>query len=98
MRTVTKEPTLLCFTNEDGNRIRDKVYSMHYWRRAGRSRVSRAARHNEPQPKGTRKATPTEVYEHGRWTNRRDQKGEDMVALYNQWGVTERLAITLACM
>jgi hypothetical protein len=98
MRTVQKEPTLLCFTDEVGNRIRDKVYGMHSWQRAGRSRVSRAARHNEPKPKGTRKATPTEVYEHGRWTNRRDQKAEDMAALYNQWGVTERLAITLACM
>jgi hypothetical protein len=95
MRTVDKEPTLLCFTNEEGNRIRDKIYSMHSWRRAGRSRVSRAARHNEPQPRGTRKATPTEVYEHGRWTNRCDQKGEDMAALYNQWGMIERLAITL---
>jgi hypothetical protein len=35
MRTVAKEPTLLCFTDEDGSRIRDKVYSMHSWRRAG---------------------------------------------------------------
>jgi hypothetical protein len=98
MRTVAKEPTLMGFTEEVGNRIRDKVYSMHSWRRAGRSRVSRSARHNEPQPKGTRKASPTEVYEHGRWTTWRDHKGEDMAAIYNQWGVTERLAITLSCM
>jgi hypothetical protein len=98
MRTVDKEPSLQLFGDVEGTRICDKVYSIHSWRRAGRSRVSRSARHNEPRPKGTRKATDTEIYEHGRWTRRRDSTGEDMPATYNQWGLAERLAITLLCM
>jgi hypothetical protein len=98
MRTVDKEPSLQMFGDKKGTRIRDKLYSMHSWRRAGRSRVSRSARHNEPKAKAARRATDTEVYEHGRWANRRDGSGEDMAATYNQWGLVERLAITLLCM
>jgi hypothetical protein len=92
------EPSLQTFTDQKPNRIQDKVYSIHSWRRAGRSRVSRPPRHNEPKPKGTRQATPTEVYEHGRWEMRRDRRGEDMPATYNQWELIDRLAITLLCM
>jgi hypothetical protein len=92
------EPSLQPFSKVKGNRIQDKVYSIHSWRRAGRSRVSRAPRHNEPSPKGTRQATPTEVYEHGRWAVCRDHRSEDMPATYNQWELIERLAITLLCM
>jgi hypothetical protein len=91
-------PSLQAFTTVKPNRIQDKIYSIHSWRRAGRSRVSRPPRHNEPKPKGTRQATPTEVYEHGRWTVRRDSRGEDMPATYNQWELIDRLAITLLCM
>jgi hypothetical protein len=90
------EPTLACFSLQAGNRIRDKVYSLHSWRRAGRSRVSRPPRHNEPNPPGTRKATGYEVYEHGRW--RRKGNSEDMPAHYNQWALPDRLAVTLYCM
>jgi hypothetical protein len=76
----------------------NNFYSMHSWHCGGRSRVSQTARHNEPKAKGTRKATDTEVYEHGRWSHRRDETGEDMAATYNQWGLVEQLAITLLCM
>ena len=90
------EPTLKVFSSRKGNRLRDKVYSLHSWRRAGRSRVSRPPRHNEPNPPGTRVATPQEIYEHGRW--RKKGKSEDMPSHYNQWDLADRLAISLMCM
>jgi hypothetical protein len=96
-RTVVKEPSLQIFSNVKGHRIRDKVYSIHSYRRAGRSCVSRPPRHGEPRPKGSRMATPTEVYKHGQWTVKRDQRPEDMPSTYNQWSVVERVAITLLC-
>jgi hypothetical protein len=74
----------------------DKIYSMHSWQRAGRSRVSRGPRHNEPNPKGTRMATPTEVYEHGRWQV--TTSSENMPRRYNQWYPMDRICITLFCM
>ena len=87
------EPTLKVFTFIQGKRIRDKVYSMHSWRRGGQSRVSRQARHNEPHPLGARVATPQEVYEHGRW--RKKGRSEDMPSNYNQWDLADRLSISL---
>ena len=72
------------------------MYSLHSWRRAGRSRVSRPPRHNEPNPPGTRVATKIEVYEHGRW--RCKGSSEDMPAHYNHWDLPDRLAISLLCM
>jgi hypothetical protein len=90
------EPTLQVFTARPGNRLREKIYSLHSWRRAGRSRVSRRPRHNEPNPPGTRLATPQEVYEHGRWRSK--GKSEDMPSHYNQWDLADRLAISLLCM
>jgi hypothetical protein len=98
MRTIALEPSLQLFGDAKGTRIQDKVYSIHSWRRAGRSKCSRAARHNEPQPKGTRQATDTEVYEHGRWVRQGANATEDMAATYNQWSLVERLAITMLCM
>jgi hypothetical protein len=90
------EPTLKVFGTARGKRIKDKVYSLHSWRRAGRSRVSRPPRHNEPNPPGTRVATLIEIYEHGRW--RCKGKSEDMPSHYNQWDLADRLPISLFCM
>jgi hypothetical protein len=90
------EPTLQVFTAVKGNRLRDKLYSMHSWRRGGRSRVSRPPRHNEPNPPGTRVASGQEIYEHGRW--RCKGRSEDMPSHYNQWDLADRLAISLLCM
>jgi hypothetical protein len=90
MRTKDKEPTLQVFGNTKGTQIRDKVYSMHSWRRAGCSRVGRPPRHNEPNPKGTpRQASTAEIYKHGRWTRRRDSRGEAIDVTYNQWSLVE---------
>jgi hypothetical protein len=90
------EPTLKVFSSRPGNRLRDKIYSLHSYRRAGRSRVSRAPRHNEPNPPGTRLATSQEIYEHGRWRSK--GKSEDMPSQYNQWDIADRLAISFLCM
>jgi hypothetical protein len=92
------EPSLQMFSDTPGRRIRDLIYSIHSWRRSGRSRVSRSARHNEPSPVGTRQATPPEIYEHGRWEATKDNRTEDMPARYNQWELVDRVAITLCCM
>jgi hypothetical protein len=93
---LSGEPTLLAFSTRPGHRIRDKVYSMHSWRRGGRSRVSRKPRHNEPNLPGTRMATSTEVYEHGRWQV--SASSENMPRRYNQWDLSDRVCITLFCM
>lgn len=90
------EPTLATFSDTPGHRICDKVSSFHSWRRGGRSRVSRPPRHYEPNPPGTRKATPEEVYEHGRWAVA--ASGESMPRRYNQWDLADRIGITLFCM
>jgi hypothetical protein len=96
LQRTSGEPTLKAFTDQPGHRIRDKVYSMHSWRRAGRSRVSRKPRHDEPNPKGTRMASSTEVYEHGRWQVA--ASSENMPRRYNQWDLIDRIGITLFCM
>jgi hypothetical protein len=96
VQRLSGEPTLQSFSSKPGQRIADKVYSMHSWRRGGRSKVSRSPRHNEPKPKGARRATPDEIYEHGRWTN--SQAGENMPQRYNQWDLADRIGLTLFCM
>ena len=89
------EPTLRAFSNRPGHRLQDKIYSLHTWRRAGRSVVSRLPRHNEPNPPGRRKASVWEVYEHGRWSQ--SVGSENMPQRYNQWDLADRLVITLFC-
>jgi hypothetical protein len=96
MQRLGGEPSLSTFTCTPGKRICDKIYSIHSWRRGGRSRVSRVPRHNEPKPKGARRATPDEVYEHGRWQH--NEASENMPQRYNQWDLSDRILITLCCM
>jgi hypothetical protein len=91
------EPSLAPFTDAPGGRIQDLIWSIHSWRRAGRSRVSRGTRHNEPNPPGTRRATSAEIYEHARWEAVQQRRSEDMAAHYNQWELIDRLAITFHC-
>jgi hypothetical protein len=90
------EPTLRAFSTKPGQRIADKVVSIHSWKRGGRSKVSRAARAREPDHALSRRATESEIYEHGRWS--KSQAGESMPQRYNQWGLDERVGITLFCM
>jgi hypothetical protein len=83
------DPFLQAFTADRGNRLEDKFYSFGTYRRGGRS--SSTKRNN-----GTMKATSDEVYEHGRW--RRRIASEDMSTRYNEFGLDDRLNITLLCM
>jgi hypothetical protein len=97
LQRAAGEPTLRCFSDTLGNRLQDKIYSMHSWRRAGDSRASRHPRHNEPNPTGTRRATTAEIYEHGRWELKRRKAAETMPAHYRHWLTVDRVALTLFC-
>jgi hypothetical protein len=92
------EPALQIFTDAPGQQIQDQVWSLHSWRWAGRYRVSRNPRHDEPNPRGTWKATKIETYEHERWEATKNMRSEEMTAHYNQWELIDRLAITSCCM
>jgi len=83
------DPFLQAFTNAPGQRIEDKYYSFGTYRRGGRSSCSKRSN-------GTQKATADEVYEHGRW--RRKIGVENMPTRYNEFGLDDRLNITLLCM
>ena len=91
------EPTLRCFSDVVGNCVRDKIYSMHSWRSAGDSRAGRHPRHNKPNPPGTRRATPEEIYEHGRWELKRRKAAETMPSHYRHWLTADRVSLTLCC-
>ena len=83
------DPFLLAFTDLPGHRIEDKYYSMGTYRRGGRSSCTK-------HDNGTLKATPAEVYEHGRWTVK--QSKENMPTRYNEYALDDRINITLLCM
>jgi hypothetical protein len=83
------DPFLQAFTLDRGNRIEDKYYSFGTYRRGGRSTSTK--RNN-----GTKKATPDEVYEHGRWRQRIGR--ENMPTRYNEFTLDDRINITLLCM
>jgi hypothetical protein len=65
-------------------------WSMHSYRRGGRSTVSKK------RPGTKRGATDTEVNEHGRWATK--QKSESMATRYREWKLPDRLLITWECM
>lgn len=85
------DPILAGLDLSPGNTIADKYWSLHCYRRGARSHVSRA----HPGT-GMRRATPTEVYEHGRW--RRQRRNEPIDLLYQEWTPFDRVQLTLCCM
>jgi hypothetical protein len=90
------EPTLHMVTDVRRNRMINKIYLIHSWRQAGRSKVSRVPCHDEPRPKGSRKASPEEVYKHGHWEKKQDN--ENMLWRYNQWDLSGRICVSYFCM
>jgi hypothetical protein len=82
-------PTLRAYSDDVGNRIEDKFWSMNSYRRGGNSYVTKR-RGNK------RKATPVEIYEHGRWNFKR--QGEVMPTRYREFTLEDRIYITLLCM
>lgn len=86
------DPALETYTMIPGNRIEDKYWSLHCYRRGARSNVSLRRIVN-----GTviRKASATHVYVHGRWSVARSNEPIDKQ--YLQWTDWHRLQITLWC-
>jgi hypothetical protein len=84
------DPYLREYDGSPGKSLAEVFYSMHSYRRGARSHVS------QRRPLCVRKATPEEVNEHGRW--RRQRQSEPMAEQYRQWGLADRLAVTLLCM
>jgi hypothetical protein len=84
------DPFLRAFDGSSGNSIPAKFWSMHSYRRGGRTHVSRK------REGCLRKATDAEVNEHGRW--RQARRSMDMPTAYQEWSALDRLSITLQCM
>jgi hypothetical protein len=78
------------FDGSPGNSIADEFWSMHSYRRGGRTHVSHA------RVGCIRKATPIEVSEHDRW--RFSRLSMDMPTLYLGWTSVDRISVTLLCM
>lgn len=91
MQRMAGDPHLAPYDGSTpGNSLEDKFWSMHSYRRGGRTHVSKK------RLGCFRKATPQEVEEHGRWRLKRSSL--DMPTLYLEWTVFDRIAITLFCM
>ena len=82
------DPYLKPFDGRPGNSIEDKFWSLHTYRRAGRTHVTK--------PLTAKKATKDQIYEHARW--KRHSQGEDIDILYRQWSILDRIQITLYSM
>ncbi|CAJ1946038.1 unnamed protein product [Cylindrotheca closterium] len=86
------DPLLLPFDGTPSNTIESRFWSLHCYRRGGRSHVSRG------DTCGGRRltiASETQVYKHGRWRLRRSN--EKVGTSYRKWKPRERVKITLYC-
>lgn len=84
-------PILEAMDGSPGNSIEERFWSLHSYKRGSRSHVSRTG------PRGTKRATNDEIYEHGRWT-RKYSKSEAIDVIYREWNPVDRIRITLLCM
>ena len=82
---------LQTYAQGDPGLLRRRLYSMHSWRRGGRTHVSRK------REGCVRKATDQEIQDHGRWRSR-GRVGPDMPTHYRESSYEDRLYITLLCM
>jgi hypothetical protein len=85
------DPSTAHFTDAEGHRVCDKIYSMHSYRRGANTFVD----HYQPAIQH-RKATLAEIYEHARWA--RTGTGEEMHIHYREWELDQRLCLTQLCM
>lgn len=74
----------------DGNSLADRFFSIHMYRRGGRSQSTRGGSHHGYTFK---KASKEQVYAHGRWRRRRGSEAIDVQ--YDQWTYADRIAISL---
>jgi hypothetical protein len=72
--------------------IPEKYKSLHMYRRGGRTHCELV----RAPSFGRRKASPTEIYEHGRW--RRQRSSMPAPLMYRAWSLWDRLQLTLFCM
>ena len=86
------DPALTPFTDRLGNRIEDKFWSLHCYRRGSRSHVSLS---RTLCTTSMDRANATQVYVHGRWSTSRSNEPIDKQYLH--WGDWEKLQITLRC-
>ena len=88
------DPLLAAMTGAPGtsNSIESRFWSLHCYRRGGRSHVSRGGWYGGNRLKRAKEA---QVYEHGRWRTRRST--EPMAVSYREWKPRDRLAVTLNC-
>ena len=85
------DPLLRTYAKTDRTLLRRRLYSMHSWRRGGRTHVSRK------RPGCVRPASDQEIRDHGRWRSR-GSVGPDMATHYREPSYEDRLYITLLCM
>ena len=79
------------YAQSDPTLLRQRLYSLHSWRRGGRTHVSRK------RQGCVRAATEQEIRDHGRWRSR-GKVGPDMVTHYREPSYEDRIYITLLCM
>ena len=77
---------LIPYDGSNNNSIPDAFYSLGCFRRGARLDVDQC------REGSIRKATPREITEHGRWRIRR---APDMSTHYLEWGVEEKVKLTL---
>ena len=87
------DPGLQAFDDTPGNRIEDKFWSLHCYRRGARTAVSLSWQLLDQR---YRRASTTEIYVHARWSTARSSEPIDKQYLH--WNVWQRLQITLCCM
>ena len=83
------DPYLNQFDDSPGRSIPENFYSMGCFRRGARLDVS------ERRPGSVRRATKEERFEHARW---RQKRAPDIDLHYLEWGIEERIKLTLLAM
>ena len=86
----TGEPTLAGFSNDEGQRICDKIYSCHSFRRGAETFVRKRRAGIT-----LRGATLDEIYEHARWRRRRKLGSEAIDRHYTDPPLFDRITITM---
>ena len=85
------DPYLEGFVDSNGIcTLKTRFYSMGSYRRGGRSHVQRK------RPGCVRRATPAEIYEHGRWS--RKSGSETAIIHYHEMSIADKLDLTMLCM
>ena len=84
------DPLLAPFDGSSGNSIESRFWSLHCYRRGGRSHVSRGGIYGGHR---LRTANETMVYEHARWRLRKHKVDKH----YQEWTPRDRIKITLYC-